>query len=427
MPAPTPVRQSFSSCGATVRYTPRRRNALVPLPLLPPVPPHVVVKRIAGVVCTFSPYPPPPHGQPERAHNRIQVKILAASNVALPEPKDVEMCPAPSPVTQKIRFPVEDSTPEHEPAPESLSTRRVRKDSLGITPRFSVPIPSAATTTTSTTSAPRPIPSPSFPVRPLNFNNLPANRKPTYEPIVFAPIQWSRPRVSSPLNRSSSTPLLDSPSPASAVPPHMASLLSTPGNLPTRALLHPGYFLRARPRPATAILTPYGGWTLKATLARGGKADELRRCALMTCESGRKLAWMAGDVRGAVEVWEAEQALEGMEDEEMEFDEEMEEITQVYVQPCDENEEDDEVVCTGERKAEENMVKKESAVVCCPFEFEGPTTCTELDVDMDCDVDMDIQVDTTQQSQKLTNTLATLGSTWSDVFEVEDDEDEEQC
>ena len=59
MPAPFSPRQSLSSsCGATVRYIPRRRNALVPLPLLPPVPPHVVVKRIAGVVRTLSPYPP---------------------------------------------------------------------------------------------------------------------------------------------------------------------------------------------------------------------------------------------------------------------------------------------------------------------------------------------------------------------------------
>lgn len=53
MPSSISSRQSLSSCGASVRYTPRRRNALVPLPLLPPVPPHVVVKRIAGVVCTL--------------------------------------------------------------------------------------------------------------------------------------------------------------------------------------------------------------------------------------------------------------------------------------------------------------------------------------------------------------------------------------
>ena len=366
---------------------------------------------------------------------KIQVKILAASNLAILEPKDVEMSPPANERLKKIQFPVAHPTPEPapipEPAPEPVSVPlrpRLRKDSLGITPRFCVPIPSGTTTTTDTTpTAPRsrPIPPPPFPVRPLNFNNLPANRKPIYDPIVFAPIPWSRPRLSSPLNPGPETPQLDSPS--DAVPPHMASLLSTPSNLPARARLHPAHFLRARPRPAAAILTPYGAWTLKATLARGGKSDELRRCALMTCESGRKLAWMGGDVRGAVEVWEAEQALEGMEDEEMEFDEDIEEMTQVYVQPCDENDDDDDdVVCTGERKAEEIMVKKETTVVCCPFEFEGPTTCTELDIDidMDCDVDM---ADTTQQTQKPTNTPATPGRTWNDVFEVEDDEDEVQC
>jgi hypothetical protein len=52
---PTPSR---SSCAAMVRYTPRRRNALIPLPLLPPVPPHVVVKRIAGVVRLLLSLPP---------------------------------------------------------------------------------------------------------------------------------------------------------------------------------------------------------------------------------------------------------------------------------------------------------------------------------------------------------------------------------
>ena len=69
MPSPNSPRQSFSSCGASVRYTPRRRNALVPLPLLPPVPPHVVVKRIACVVCTPFPYLPHPHPRP-RLYNR---------------------------------------------------------------------------------------------------------------------------------------------------------------------------------------------------------------------------------------------------------------------------------------------------------------------------------------------------------------------
>jgi len=95
---------------------------------------------------------------------------------------------------------------------------------------------------------------------------------------------------------------------------------------------------------------------------------------------------MGGDVHGAVEVWEAEQALEGMEDEEMEFDDDIKKITSVYVQPCDENDDDEEVVCTGERKAEEHVMSKKTAVVCCPFEFEGPTTCTELDVktEMEC-------------------------------------------
>ena len=334
------------------------------------------------------------------------------------------MSPAPSPVTEKIQFPVEDPTSEPTPEPASAPLRpRVRKDSLSITPRFSVPIPSATPTTQSTPSS-GDIPRPPFPVRPLNFNNLPANRRPIYEPIVFSPVQWSRPRVPSPLNPTSPSPL-DS---ASVIPPHIAGLLSTPSSLPTRALLHPGYFLRARPRPATAILTPHGGWTLKATLARGGKNDELRRCALVSCESGRKLAWMGGDIRGAVEVWEAEQALEGMEDEEMEFDEDMEEIMQVYVQPCDENDEDDEVVCTGERKVEEHMAKKGNTIVCCPFEFEGPTTCTELDVEMECDIEMEGTVqETLTETQKLTNASAAQGRAWSHVFEVEDDEDEEQC
>jgi hypothetical protein len=137
---------------------------------------------------------------------------------------------------------------------------------------------------------------------------------------------------------------------------------------------------------------------------------------------------MGGDIRGAVEVWEAEQALEGMEDEEMEFDDDMEEITRVYAQPCDDDEVDEEVVCTGERQAEEHMMKKESAVACCPFEFEEPTTCTEFDVEMECDVEMEMEDDavhsTHPETHKLANTPATQGRTWSDVFEVEDDEDE---
>ena len=147
---------------------------------------------------------------------------------------------------------------------------------------------------------------------------------------------------------------------------------------------------------------------------------------------------MGGDVRGAVEVWEAEQALEGMEDEEMEFDDDIEEITRVYVQPCDENEDDDddEVVCTGERKAEEHLMKKENGVVCCPFEFEEPTTCTELDVEMECDVEMDLDMDmdieqeavhhTKTQTHKLANTPVTQGRAWSDVFQVEDDDDDDE-
>jgi len=129
---------------------------------------------------------------------------------------------------------------------------------------------------------------------------------------------------------------------------------------------------------------------------------------------------MGGDVRGAVEVWEAEQALEGMEDEEMEFDDDMD-ITQIYVQPCDENEDEDDtddVVCTGERKADENMMmNKQNAVVCCPFEFESPTTCTELDVEMECD-EMEVEM----ESQKLTTQAQ--GRTWSNVFEVEDSDDD---
>jgi len=150
---------------------------------------------------------------------------------------------------------------------------------------------------------------------------------------------------------------------------------------------------------------------------------------------------MGGDVRGAVEVWEAEQALEGMEDEEMEFDDDIEEITSVYVQPCDENDDEEEVVCTGERKAEEHVMSKKSAVVCCPFEFEGPTTCTELDVEMDmeCDVEieMEMEMDLEQgavhhtnahvHAHKFTNTPAAQGRAWSEVFQVEDDDDERHC
>jgi hypothetical protein len=240
--------------------------------------------------------------------------------------------------------------------------------------------------------------------------------------------------VSSPLNPKSTLSPLDS-----TIPAHIAALLSTPSTLPTRTRLHPGYLLRARPRPAHAILTPSGGWSLRATLARGGKSDELRRCALMSSESGRKLAWMGGDVRGAVEVWEAEQALEGMEDEEMEFDDDIEEITRVYVQPCDENDDDDEVVCTGERKAEEHVMSKKTAVVCCPFEFEEPTTCTELDIEMEmeCDVEMEMELEmdieqeavhhTNTHARKLANTPRTQERAWSDVFQVEDDEDERHC
>ena len=150
---------------------------------------------------------------------------------------------------------------------------------------------------------------------------------------------------------------------------------------------------------------------------------------------------MGGDVRGAVEVWEAEQALEGMEDEEMEFDDDIEEITRVYVQPCDDNEDEDEdeVVCTGERKAEENLMNKESAVVCCPYEFEEPTTCTELDVEMECEVgmEMDMEVemeieqedahDTKSEMQKLANASVAQGRAWGNVLQVEDeDEDEDE-
>ena len=72
---------------------------------------------------------------------------------------------------------------------------------------------------------------------------------------------------------------------------------------------------------------------------------------------------MGGDVHGAVEVWEAEQALEGMEDEEMEFDDDIKKITSVYVQPCDENDDDEEVVCTGERTYWENQERTGVALV----------------------------------------------------------------
>ena len=55
----------------------------------------------------------------------------------------------------------------------------------------------------------------------------------------------------------------------------------------------------------------------------------------------------------------------------------------MYVQPCEDNsDDDDEVMCTGERKGER---KGEGAPVCCPFEFEEPITCTEIDVKMECD------------------------------------------
>ena len=150
---------------------------------------------------------------------------------------------------------------------------------------------------------------------------------------------------------------------------------------------------------------------------------------------------MGGDVRGAVEVWEAEQALEGMEDEEMEFDDDIEEITRVYVQPCDDNEDEDvvededEVVCTGERKAEENLMNKENVVVCCPFEFEEPTTCTELDIEMECEVGMDMEMevemeiepeaaihDNKSKMQKLANAPVTQRRVWGNVFEVDDDD-----
>ena len=162
----------------------------------------------------------------------------------------------------------------------------------------------------------------------------------------------------------------------------------------------------------------------------------------MSSESGRKLAWMGGDVRGAVEVWEAEQALEGMEDEEMEFDDDIEEITRAYVQLCDDNEdedvveEEDEVVCTGERKAEENLMNKKN-VLCCPFEFEEPTTCTELDIEMECEVGMEMEVemeieqeaihDTKPKMQKLANAHVAQARVWGTVFEVEDDDDHQHC
>ena len=147
---------------------------------------------------------------------------------------------------------------------------------------------------------------------------------------------------------------------------------------------------------------------------------------------------MGGDVRGAVEVWEAEQALEGMEDEEMEFDDDIEEITRVYVQPCDDNDEDedeDEVVCTGERKAEEHLMNKECAAVCCPYEFEGPTTCTELDVEMECEVgmemdDMEVEMeeavhDAKSEMQKLANTSVTQERAWGNVLQVEDEDEDD--
>jgi hypothetical protein len=128
---------------------------------------------------------------------------------------------------------------------------------------------------------------------------------------------------------------------------------------------------------------------------------------------------MAGDVRGAVDVWEAERALEGMEDEEMEFD--PEEIALAYALPCDqandEEDEDEEVVCTGERKADHTA--KQNEIPCCPFEFEGPTTCTELEIDVDVEMDCgDVEMDFQDEKQE--------ARTWSDVFEVEDDEDEQQ-
>jgi hypothetical protein len=141
----------------------------------------------------------------------------------------------------------------------------------------------------------------------------------------------------------------------------------------------------------------------------------------MTSESGQKLACMGGDVRGAVEIWEAERALEGMEDQEMEFDDdqEMEEITRAYSQESDDDEEE-EVVCTGERTAEQ-VVKTVTA--CCPFEIEGPTTCIELDIDMECDTEMQAEMDEVifQDAQTLKHTT----TSWSEVFEVEDDLDEE--
>ena len=50
----------------------------------------------------------------------------------------------------------------------------------------------------------------------------------------------------------------------------------------------------------------------------------------------------------------------------------------------DNSDDDDEVMCTGKGKGK-GKGKGEGAPVCCPFEFEEPTTCSEIDVKMECD------------------------------------------
>ena len=50
----------------------------------------------------------------------------------------------------------------------------------------------------------------------------------------------------------------------------------------------------------------------------------------------------------------------------------------MYVQPCeDKSDDDDEAMCTGERKGE-----GEGVPACSPFKFEEPATCTEIDIEI---------------------------------------------
>lgn len=290
-------------------YTPRRRNALIPLPLLPPPPPHAIIKSVTVVH--------PVNGNhngntgnnrgrrrssASKGNNNVQDTTGAqAANVPFPKASSPTSPTSPHPLTVRNRG-----------GPRRRSAGFFNGPPLAGRPAPQVPRQSSANTTFVVTvripPPPKYIPPPQpaaqvrKPIITSGIKPVPSYRRPYQDPVSPPPKPaFNRPRVSSAFATHPAITAESLNDDHMVIDQPIQTVAEAPAP-PFGTQLHP----RSVPRPRSKLNVP-GAKGKPASLV-------IRRCAVLNAsgpEKGRRI-WCLG-VRLAQEIWEAEECLKAQE------------------------------------------------------------------------------------------------------------------